>query len=151
MNASIHRHPGLLIAVILCATLAACTGAAPPSSAPSSSAGPAASAPATPSVAPAEASASASAFPVPAKLLARVVTLAADETGLDPTSIVIVSAEPVTWKDVSLGCPKIGVMYTQGIEDGYKVVVTAGGRTLDYRWGRSGDPRLCLPPGASGG
>jgi hypothetical protein len=42
-------------------------------------------------------------------------------------------------------------MYTQGIEDGYKVVVTAGDRTLDYRWGRSGDPRLCLAPGASGG
>jgi hypothetical protein len=151
MNASIRRHPSVLVTALLCATLVACTGAAPPSSAPSSSAEPAAAASAAPSTAPSAASASASAFPVPAELLARVVTLAADETGLDPTAIVIVSAEPVTWKDGSLDCPKIGVMYTQGIEDGYKVVVTAGARTLDYRWGRSGDPRLCLPPGASGG
>jgi hypothetical protein len=87
---------------------------------------------------------------VPAELIRAVVALAAAETNVDPASVVVVSAEPVTWKDGSLDCPRIGVMYTQGIVAGYKVVVSAAGRTLDYRWGRSGDPRLCLPPGASG-
>jgi hypothetical protein len=61
---------------------------------------------------------------------------------------VVVSAEPVTWKDASFDCPRMGVMYMHGAEAGYKIVVTAGHRTLDYRSGRSGDARLCLPPGA---
>ena len=81
---------------------------------------------------------------------ARVRTLAAQEAGVDPSAVVIVSAEKVVWKDGSLDCPKMGVMYTQGLEDGYHIVVTAGPPTLDYRWGRAGDPRVC-PPGLAPG
>ena len=75
------------------------------------------------------------------------MALAAAEAHLDPSAIVILDAKAMTWKDGSLDCPRMGVMYTQGVEQGYQVVVQAADRTLDYRWGRSGDPRLCLPPG----
>jgi hypothetical protein len=62
---------------------------------------------------------------------------------------VVVSAEPQTWNDGSLGCPKPGFAYTQSIVDGYHVVVKASDRTLDYRFGRGDEPVLCVT-GASG-
>jgi hypothetical protein len=142
-------HAAPLIPLILAVTLAACSSAGAPSAAPSTAtaAPPASSAPvvasATPSAVPP--SAQPSTAGIPPELLDRVRNLAAADTGLDPTAIVIVSAEKVVWKDGSLDCPKIGVMYTQGLEDGYHIVVKAGPRTLDYRWGRVGDPRLCPP------
>lgn len=55
----------------------------------------------------------------------------------------LVSAESITWSDSSLGCPKPGMMYSQVITPGAKVVVTADGRTWDYRFGRGEVPRLC--------
>jgi hypothetical protein len=145
------RRAARLVPIILCAGLAACSAAAAPSGSPGTSPAAASALPsasAAPTTVPPSASPSTAA--VPAELISAVVALAAAEAHVDPATVIVVSAEPVTWKDGSLDCPRIGVMYTQGIEAGYKVVVSAAGRTLDYRWGRSGDPRLCLPPGASG-
>mgnify|MGYP006921665931 CR=1 FL=1 len=48
---------------------------------------------------------------------------------------VLVSSEAVTWPDSALGCPSPGVMYTQALVDGLRVVVEAGGRRWDYRLG----------------
>ncbi len=47
------------------------------------------------------------------------------------------------FNDGSLGCPKPGVQYTQALVDGMRVVVTAGGRTYDYRFGTGDTPVLC--------
>ncbi len=55
---------------------------------------------------------------------------------------VLVSSEAVTWPDSSLGCPSPGVMYTQALVDGLRVVVDAGGRRWDYRLG-GGRLKLC--------
>ena len=55
----------------------------------------------------------------------------------------IVSAESVTWSDSALGCPKPGMMYSQVITPGLKVVVEADGRTFDYRFGSGDTPKLC--------
>lgn len=89
---------------------------------------------------------------VPADVLDDVVTAAAAEAGVDPADVTLVSAEPVTWGDGSLGCPQPGMMYTQALVDGYQVVVKAGGEELDYRVG-NGQVRLCegFQPGGSGG
>lgn len=54
----------------------------------------------------------------------------------------LVSSEAVTWPDSSLGCPSPGVMYTQALVDGLRVVVEADGRQFDYRIG-GGDLKLC--------
>jgi hypothetical protein len=89
---------------------------------------------------------------VPDAVLASVIDAAATETGVDPAEVVVINAEAVTWSDGSLGCPEPGVLYTQALIDGYRVVVEAGGRQLDYRIG-NGEPRLCtgFQPGGSDG
>lgn len=55
----------------------------------------------------------------------------------------IVSAESLTWPNGALGCPKPGNSYTQAVVEGMRVVVTAGGTTYDYRFGRGDAPTLC--------
>jgi hypothetical protein len=89
---------------------------------------------------------------IPDAVLASVMDVAATEAGVAPADVTVVSAEPVTWGDGSLGCPQPGVMYTQALVDGYRVVVEAGGEQLDYRVG-NGQVRLCegFEPGGSGG
>ena len=58
----------------------------------------------------------------------------------DPT---IVSAEPMTWNDGSLGCPEPGQVYTQALVDGFRVVLEIDGAEFDYRVGSGTDVRLC--------
>lgn len=89
---------------------------------------------------------------VPDAVLASVIDAAAAETGVDPADVTVINAEAVTWSDGSLGCPEPGVLYTQALIDGYRVVVEAGGQALDYRIG-NGEPRLCtgFQPGGSDG
>ncbi len=55
----------------------------------------------------------------------------------------LVSAEAVVFNDGSLGCPTPGVSYTQAQVDGLRVVVSAAGRTYDYRFGAGDAPTLC--------
>lgn len=76
----------------------------------------------------------------PAKWEAIVADLVTRGVAGEP---VLVSAERVEFSDGSLGCPSPGMSYTQAIVDGYRVVVRADGRTLDYRFGSGDEPRLC--------
>ena len=71
---------------------------------------------------------------------------AAKRTGLKRTDLKVLSAEAVTWSDGSLGCPQPGMMYTQALVPGYRVLIRAGGQDLDYHASRMGLPALC-PPG----
>lgn len=50
-----------------------------------------------------------------------------------PESVITVSsAEPVEWRDTSLGCPAEGMMYAQVITPGYRIVLEANGQTYEY-------------------
>jgi hypothetical protein len=80
---------------------------------------------------------------LPDATLATIVADAATVAGVDPASVTVVSVKPVTWMDGSLGCPKPGVMYTQVVVPGFRVIVKAGERTLDYRVGRAGTAKRC--------
>lgn len=62
------------------------------------------------------------------------------EPVVDPT---VVSAEPMTWNDGSLGCPLPGQMYTQALVEGFQVVLEVDGEEFDYRIGSGTDVRLC--------
>lgn len=88
---------------------------------------------------------------VPEALLERIIAEAASVAGVDPSEVVVVSTEAVTWNNGSLGCPKPGVMYIQQIIAGYRVVVEAGGERFDYRAGSSGEPKRCEGSLPSGG
>ncbi|MDL1895030.1 hypothetical protein FBQ82_02040 [Anaerolineae bacterium CFX7] len=47
-------------------------------------------------------------------------------------AITVVSAEPVEWRDASLGCPIEGMMYAQVITPGYLIVLEANGQEYEY-------------------
>ena len=72
---------------------------------------------------------------VPARILDQVVADAANRAVVDPAAVTVLSAEPRTWGDASLGCPQPGMYYTQVQVDGYQVIVSAGGVEYDYRAG----------------
>lgn len=107
--------------------------------------------PRTPSPARQPSAAAGSGWPIRAALVDRVIQLAAAKSGAKPAAILVISAEAMTWDSGALGCPKIGVAYTPARVTGYRVVVSADGLKLDYRGGRSGDPRLCQRPWQGGG
>lgn len=46
--------------------------------------------------------------------------------------IQVAQVEAVTWPDSSLGCPKPGYMYAQVLTPGYRIVLSAQGRTYEY-------------------
>lgn len=62
----------------------------------------------------------------------------------DPaTEIEVVSVEEVDWPDGSLGCPIPGMMYTQAIVNGMRIVLRADGVEYAYHQGGSRDVFLC--------
>lgn len=64
--------------------------------------------------------------------LAQLIAAAADELGFDASAVSVVSAESVTWSDGSIGCPEPGMMYTQALVPGYRVVLEVDGEELHF-------------------
>jgi hypothetical protein len=86
---------------------------------------------------------------VPPDVIQAAVDDAATRAGVGASEVTVVSAASMTWPNGALGCPKRGVMYTQALTPGYRVVVEAGGTRYDYRASQAGgDVRWCEnPPG----
>jgi hypothetical protein len=66
--------------------------------------------------------------------------------GVDPAEVTVVSAEEVTWRDASLGCPRPGMMYPQVLTDGSRVVLEARGKRYEYHAGGRRSAFLCENP-----
>jgi hypothetical protein len=71
---------------------------------------------------------------------------AARRSGRDAAAFVLESADAVTWRDGSLGCPRPGMMYTQALVPGYRVRLRLADERFDYHGDRRGRVELC-PPG----
>jgi hypothetical protein len=72
----------------------------------------------------------------------------AGRLGVDPASVVVVSAELVTWPDAGLGCRQPGRMYAQVVTDGSRTVLEHDGKRYAYHTGgRTAEPFLCEHPG----
>lgn len=71
---------------------------------------------------------------------ALVSDLAARGVTATPT---LVSAESVVFNDGSLGCASPGQSYTQARVGGMRIIVTADGKTYDYRTGTGEQLILC--------
>lgn len=82
-------------------------------------------------------------------LAAAIADLSRD-TGIDPDDIQVVLNEPITWRDGSLGCPKLGMMYTQALVDGYRIVLRAGGDEVAYHGSNGRPPFRCDHPDPNG-
>jgi len=68
---------------------------------------------------------------------------AAQRTKLAPEALELVSAEAVTWRDGSLGCPQPGGHYTQALVPGWRVRLRGPAGVLDYHASVGGGFRWC--------
>jgi hypothetical protein len=92
---------------------------------------------------------------VPQSMLDSALDDAATRASIDRAKITVVSAGAVTWSDGSAGCPEPGMMYTQALVPGYRIVLQAGEQVLNYHAGRGGVSKFCpadrvMPPSAAG-
>jgi len=81
--------------------------------------------------------------PVPSEMFAAMVAEAATAADVDESAVQVVRAEAVTWRDGSMGCPEPGMMYTQALVPGYRVVLSAGGREYHFHADRGANYALC--------
>ena len=68
---------------------------------------------------------------------------AARRSGLPPAQIQVVKAESVTWSDGSLGCPWLGMLYTQALVPGYRLQLRVGSEIWNYHGSERGALALC--------
>jgi hypothetical protein len=80
---------------------------------------------------------------VPAAMIEAALDDAAHRSTTARADIKVTSAEPVTWSDGSLGCPQPGMMYTQALVPGFRIVLQAGDQTLNYHAMSRGKPVFC--------
>ena len=80
---------------------------------------------------------------VPQAVFNQIVADAAKQPGVDPSTLTVLESRAVTWSDGSLGCPRPGVMYTQALVEGFRVVLQANEVQLDYH---GADDRFVLCP-----
>lgn len=66
--------------------------------------------------------------------------------GFGADNISLVSAEEVTWRDGSLGCPLPDMSYTQALVNGRRIVLEAGGAQYNYHSGAGREPFYCAKP-----
>lgn len=75
------------------------------------------------------------------------------DDGVDRDAITLVAAEPVVWSDGSIGCPEPGMVYTQALVEGYRIVLEVDGEEIAYHGAGNQPPFRCDGPAepASGG
>ncbi len=79
-------------------------------------------------------------------LVAAAIQDAAQRTGVEPGTVEVPLAEPITWPDGSLGCPEPGLISTQALVPGYRIVVHADGRDFHYHGADGALPAFCADP-----
>ena len=82
--------------------------------------------------------------------LQRLVDLAipdlATKLKVDESTIELVEAQYVTWRDGSAGCPKPGMQYMQVLTNGARIVLRADGTIYHYHSGGNRPPSYCAKP-----
>jgi hypothetical protein len=121
------RFPGAGI-VAACAATGGCTGAQQP-----------------PQAAPESLREDAVSRELPREKIEAALDDAARRASLPREQIAVSVAQTVTWSDGSLGCPQPGMMYTQALVPGFRIVLNAGGQQLAYHASTAGHPTFCPP------
>lgn len=70
----------------------------------------------------------------------------AQRLGVAPEEVTVAFTEAVTWRDGSLGCSETGMMYTQALVEGSRIVLEAEGQRYEYHAGGNRAPFLCEKP-----
>ena len=63
----------------------------------------------------------------------------------------VVEFEEMVFPDSSFGCPEPGMMYAQGVQEGYRLVLSAAGESYAYHGARGQQPLLCKSVGLENG
>lgn len=72
----------------------------------------------------------------------------AQRLGVSPAVIRTVTAEKVTWRDSSLGCPEPDRVYMQMLTPGVRIRLEVDGRSYAYHMAEGGEPVFCETPSA---
>lgn len=80
--------------------------------------------------------------------LAQLVAAAAADAGVELDEISIVTAEQVTWSDGAIGCPEPGMVYTQALVPGYRVILEIDGEEHHFHASEGGQFFYCDQPQA---
>jgi hypothetical protein len=70
----------------------------------------------------------------------------AGRLGIPASSLAVVSVTSATWPNGALGCPKPGIMYSQIVTPGYRIILAAGGQNYEYHSGRGNNVVSCTLP-----
>jgi hypothetical protein len=62
---------------------------------------------------------------------------------LSQSALKVEQVEARQWSDTSLGCPRPGVLYAQVLTPGFLIVVSGGGKQLEYHSDERGRVVLC--------
>jgi hypothetical protein len=62
------------------------------------------------------------------------------------SAISLLKFKEVVWPDSSLGCPRPGLVYTQVLQPGFLIRLSARGRSHEFHAGARGAPFLCSEP-----
>jgi hypothetical protein len=71
------------------------------------------------------------------------LSAAAGHLSLPQTDVRLEQVEPREWPDASLGCPGQGAMYAQVVTPGYLIMISGGGKRLEYHSDQRGRVVLC--------
>jgi hypothetical protein len=132
------RPYGMLLATTL--VWAACAPAAGPPATPSPAVAPVASP--APSPVP-SLSQGASPNADPQVSVDAALADAAVHLGVSKADLKVEQVEMHDWGDASLGCPRPGLLYAQIVTPGYLIVLSGGGRQLEYHSDARGRVVLC--------
>ena len=80
----------------------------------------------------------------PAVISTRAVL--AKKLGVEPDAVKLISVEEVQWPDGCLGVKRPGVMCTQEIVDGFRIVLEASGTRYDYHTDAMGRQTVLASP-----
>jgi hypothetical protein len=83
--------------------------------------------------------ASAVASPVAGSVEAKVAQALSKKTGVDTSKLVLTTKDALDWPDSALGCPAPGMMYSQIVTSGFKLVYSDGAKTYEVHTDRSGN------------
>ena len=82
--------------------------------------------------------------------LQRLADMAMKDLGaklsLEPTDIIVMQADYVTWRDSGLGCPRPGYQYMQVLTNGSRIMLGANKQVYQYHSGGSRPPFFCEKP-----
>ncbi|MGH8497144.1 MAG: hypothetical protein ACREVN_13515 [Gammaproteobacteria bacterium] len=82
---------------------------------------------------------------IPDSLLERVKADLVQRENVSVESIRTLSAEPVVWRDMSMGCGGPTESYAQIDVEGFRIILEHDGRRFDYRARSDGTFVLCDP------